>query len=96
MMTRIYEAPFTVEMFDTSVGPEFRNVVKIDCIAGFTCDWNEGMPCDFQVRRFWAKLPSMAAASEVDDGEWLHDLLLEAFVMDDDWLTDIVRYAEAS
>ena len=94
-MSRIYEAPFTVEMFDTSVGTEFRNVVKIDCIASFTCDWNEGTPCRFQVEWFWAKSPGMLWKDRVGHGDWLHDLLLEAFVMDDDWLTDIVRDAEA-
>ena len=89
MMSRIYEAPFIVE-----VGAEFHHVVKIDCIANFTCDWNEGMPCDFEVRRFWVKLPGMERAGRVSTDDFLHDMLLEAFVMDEDWLADIVRDAE--
>ena len=93
-MSRIYEAPFTVEMFDTSVGAEFRKVVKLDCIAGFTCDWNDG-EAEFQARIFWVKLPGMAAAEKVSADDFLHDLLLEAFVMDEEWLADIVRDAEA-
>ena len=94
-MSRIYEAPFTVEMFDASVAPEFRNVVKIDCIAGFTCDFNEGAT-EFCARIFWVKLPGMERAVMVNADEFLHDLLLEAFVMDEEWLTDIVRDAEAA